>query len=220
VLCLVLFFATNGWAAFPTTGILDSFDRANAGSLGADWNEVVASYSIVSNQARGNAVSNWQIANYVAITYDADFEVYLTLNTLSNTSGSGEIYGIDANGNGYGVLWNNYTNTMQISIHNGSDWGEALGSVISQTINSGNKIGFSKVGSTLTAYINTGGGWSVVDTVIDNTYNVSPIYLSMACYRSSTEADYYNDFGGGTAVSGDVYSGRGFGRGIGRGIGR
>jgi predicted extracellular nuclease len=65
---------------FPTTGILDNFNRAN-GRLGSNWKGTLSAYRIVGNQVdvRNNGPIYWKNA------FGVDQEVYVTLTTVASS---------------------------------------------------------------------------------------------------------------------------------------
>jgi hypothetical protein len=69
---------------FPTTGILDAFNRAN-GSLGSGWSGSTGAYAVAGNQldVNGNGSIFWSGASY-----GADQEAHLTVATIDPTAGS------------------------------------------------------------------------------------------------------------------------------------
>ena len=75
---------------FPTTSVLDSFDRADGG-LGSNWSTptFVTGFNISSNVAFGATTANIQYYNVA--TYGADFEIFAD---VSNLPGSGEQCGL------------------------------------------------------------------------------------------------------------------------------
>ncbi len=73
--------ATPAGSGFPSTGVLDNFNRAN-GAIGANWDGVTGGYSVSANQLR--VVNNAD--NYIfwsAASFGADQEVYVTLATVT-----------------------------------------------------------------------------------------------------------------------------------------
>jgi predicted extracellular nuclease len=65
---------------FPTTAILDNFNRPN-GNLGSNWKGTTSAYRIVGNQVdvRGNGPIYWKNS------FGVDQEVYVTLTTVAST---------------------------------------------------------------------------------------------------------------------------------------
>lgn len=194
--------------AFPTTGVLDTFDRANGG-LGSNWSDepfndsVGGSFAIFSNRidiATGVYCSAW----YNAATYGPDTEVYIDVDVASNnftwltlwlriSSPSASA----STGDGYGVEISWDGNLAFYRMDNGvsTDLGDQAVSALSD----GDGFGASMIGSTLQAYRRQSGVWSTFGTpVVDSTYSAGG-YLGISSYDAAGAA-FYNNFGGGTVV--------------------
>lgn len=94
--------------AFPTTGVLDNFNRTNANPLDGSWTNGWwdnGNMRLVSNQLQGTTANKWNGARYNAATYGADCEVYIEF-----ISGADEfeiclrVGGTEANPDGYELL--------------------------------------------------------------------------------------------------------------------
>ncbi len=75
--------AVGAVSTFPTTGVLDNFNRANGG-LGALWVDDAASLSIVSNTMRQIGLSSSTVWN--GATFGPDQECYLTLQAVTSNA--------------------------------------------------------------------------------------------------------------------------------------
>lgn len=186
--------------AFPTTGILDTFDRANegpppsaswTGGFGAGQTNLM---KVISNQAGetdGPANAYWNPS-----TFGPDSEVYSTLPIVFFATvylfariinlGAGTLDGYTAYwepNTAYFVRWDNDVLTI-------------LGANESVTLAINDKFGFEIVGSTLSIYKNTG-SWALVNTRSDPTYS-SAGNIGMG---TDTPQTRFDDFGGGTVVA-------------------
>lgn len=161
--------------------LVDNFNRADESPLsgGGAWsNQVVTSngaVNLASNQVGGSAggiCSAW----YNASLPGADCEVYATVpvppgSPITNvrvyariaTPGTAGVdaYFLQYTGNGTWSLFR-LTNASATSIASGS-----VG------LSAGDKIGISCVGSTISAYVYTGGAWSLLGSATDATYGAA-----------------------------------------------
>ncbi len=71
-------------AGFPSTGVVDNFNRAN-GSVGSAWSGTTAGYSISSNQLRVGS-SGEQHIYWNSASFGADQEAYVTLSTINSSA--------------------------------------------------------------------------------------------------------------------------------------
>lgn len=181
--------------AFPTTSVLDDFNRAN-GALGSNWTTptFASSFSISSNVVFGGSTGNIQYYNVA--TYGPDFEIYVS---VPNLPGSGQQCGIVGGAlqpgsaitiDGYSVTYTHGApGTLAIlRITDGAAAATVASS--SQTLTAGDQIGLKRVGTTLTSYING----TQIDTGTDSTHTGAG-YLVM--YSTNTTHSFDN-FGGGT----------------------
>ncbi len=186
--------------AFPTTGILDSFNRANEGPPpSASWSTGVFTggagngLKVVSNtcMASGaNASGWWNLAQY------GNSEVYFTVVDYGNADNSlyirlgdpGEPSGLF---DGYQAVFSELNNRCRIfRWDDGSD--TQLGADISLTLLDGDQLGLSFVGSDVSLYQNG----VLVDTRTDATYTSGFIGV-----REDGLLNVLDAFGGGTVVS-------------------
>lgn len=181
--------------AFPTTSVLDNFNRAD-GALGSNWSTptFAAGFNISSNVAFGSTTGNIQYWNVA--TYGPDFEIYAD---IPNLPGSGQQCGLTGGVlqqtsaitlDGYAVAYTHGSpGTLAIQrITNGVVAATVASS--SQTLSAGDQIGLSRVGTTLTSYING----TQIDTGTDSTHTGAG-YLLMF---STNTTNSFDDFGGGT----------------------
>ncbi|GIK40303.1 MAG: hypothetical protein BroJett011_41360 [Chloroflexota bacterium] len=71
-------------AGFPSTGVVDNFNRAN-GSVGSAWSGTTAGYSISSNQLRVGS-SGEQHIYWNSASFGADQEAYVSLSTINSSA--------------------------------------------------------------------------------------------------------------------------------------
>lgn len=181
---------------FPVNGILDDFDRANEGPPMTGWDDLIAGLVVSSNVAAVSA-GGLNASYWLTIMTDADCEVYATIasNPASNRSMyvMARIADIAAPSfDGYALKFNKLaaTDTLQIiRIDNGIE--SVLGANFTQELTAGNKFGLGIVGTTLTAYVDTGSGWTSLGSRTDGIYSAAG-YLGLGIASGTL-----NDFGGG-----------------------
>ncbi|MFT3890486.1 MAG: RHS repeat-associated core domain-containing protein [Anaerolineales bacterium] len=92
-------------SGFPSTAVLDNFNRADNSGLGSGWDGVVSGYDILSNKVDVKTGDNhiyWQGGSY-----SADQEVYVTLSTVDTISTASE-------------------QDLLLKSQNASDWGDGV----------------------------------------------------------------------------------------------
>ena len=202
---------------FPTTGVLDNFNRTDAlltDSGNWDYHDSSAMNSGVQGKVLSNVVGPSDMAFWTsywsAASYGPDAEVFATLATLSN-NGSPHLLGLritnPGTGGAGGTNGNNYRAyfTPQVTSHELTyvryDAGveTQLGSTETPgNLAAGAQIGLQIIGSTLQAYADTGSGWTTYGTSrTDGTYTGAG-YVGTGCGDDTGRLD---DFGGGTVVT-------------------
>jgi hypothetical protein len=202
--------------AFPTTGILDNFNRADTGPpLSASWdypvdNNGAAGLKVLSNQCGEN--SSGYASSWWTTAVGPDSEIYATCVGAIASGVSIDLFlrlaspGSGGSGNasvdGYDVGFYNNAGTFELyhwRIDNNVY--TQLGST--QTpgpLNAGDKIGAEMIGSTLQAYRHNGTSWSSYGSSrSDSTYSGSG-YVGVQIATSTTQR--IDDVGGGTVVTG------------------
>ncbi len=198
--------------AFPTTSVLDDFNRANEGPPpSASWrtdnyNTASSTLAVDTNICITTGFPNG--GGLWGTSVGADTEVFVTENfSPSNgqsfylfarivTPGSAAVDGYlaefdraDANP-GYTIRIQRIDNNSLTT----------LGAVITETGGAhvdGNAVGLSVVGSTLSVFIRRSGVWSAaIDTRTDSTYAAG----GFIGFRMSATSMLGDDFGGGTVV--------------------
>lgn len=203
---------------YPKTPIVDTFDGTDDPSPMAGWSNIgsVSGISRVSNVAVGDANgNNLAYASTFGLTGDS-YEAYITISTKGT---SGTIAGVMAGvkdvsaGNTFdGYVASVAQTVFRLSrIDNGA---ETLLYSHSVTPVAGNKVGLRRYGGQLELWINTGSGWSRVQTVVDTTHPLGG-YLGLVTTHTSWAM---NDIGGGTLTFPFRSIGRGVLLGVGRGV--
>ena len=189
--------------AFPTTGILDSFTRTNSASLGANWIELDGGAQIVSNAAKyDGGMSLWGVAKFT------DCEVYSTIGALAQivyfewrvalASNRTLDPTVSNNWSGYGAQFDPVANTVDVFKYDGSS-STPIGSTISTTIDLGDSIGISMVGSTIKVYVKpAAGSWAQVGSNLTDSTYTSAGRIAVEFGGSSVTVD---EFGGGDAIT-------------------
>lgn len=196
--------------AFPTTGLLDSFTRADENPLsgGGNWDGPMYSGGsellVTSNQIgqAGSFANSW----WAASTFGPDCEAYMVMSTVSSGGGQMVLFvrvqspgttGID----GY-ELFDVSGTTRFFRIDNEAE--TQLGADITHSFSNGDSLGFEAIGSTLTAYDKSAGTWSSYGSRTDATYG-SAGSIGAGINSSGPRGD---DFSGGTITSGATFNRR------------
>jgi hypothetical protein len=196
---------------FPTTAVLDDFNRANTGPPpSANWSTDIAAlsdggYKVVSNQLIESATGPTQWSQWWnATAFGNDQECYFTYGSggvsqvelwiRMNNVGTGGLTGyavhVDAT-TFYLYRWNAGSSTT-------------LTSAITHGLAAGSKLGLRMVGSLLQLFTDNGSGWQLRDQVVDATYATG----SRIGLLTQNSARTFDDYGGGTYVppgSGTVF---------------
>ena len=192
--------------AFPTTGILDNFNRDNEGPpLSANWTSTgVGGLKVISNVAAGNT-SGDNVEAYTAASYAANSEAYCTIATMVGSDEDIALF-VRAdlvNGNAYEVSYTNdvddghvirfYRLDAMDDIKLGADI------VLGFTPEAGDKIGIKVVGSVIEAWAKDGAAsWTLIGSRTDATYSTGG-YLGLKIFATTARVE---DFGGGSSVGG------------------
>lgn len=187
--------------AFPVNGILNDFNQANEGPPITGWANIVSGLIVSSNVCAPSGSGN-RSGYRTTILTAADCEVYATISAVPSANRNmtllARLHNISGSSiDGYGLRFNKLsgTDTLQIVRVDGGVLTN-LGSAISQELVVGNKFGLEIVGGTLTAYVDTGSGWTAVGSATDSTYSVAG-YLGIDIGGTGT----LDDFGGGELVA-------------------
>ncbi len=185
--------------SFPTTPVLDNFDRANNANLGANWvgNPIGLGwpdYAIAGNLASA-AASSWCSSAWNSVI-GPDIEAYVTLTTVGAPIYGELIYGASAKSstfNGYSLRYD--ATHIYLGRYDAGVWTQLA--VVSITLANGNKWGVSRIGNTHTVYVDTGSGFGSVLTTTDGTYSAAGYIMLVTDNGAGVTL---NDFGGGAPV--------------------
>jgi hypothetical protein len=206
--------------AFPTTGILDAFNRADENPLtAATWGTPIQSAkgslkivsTVVAVSTSGTSQQYWSVS-----TFGPDVELFMDVPTLPATTKGLGLYGRVANpGNAstataYGLAYTTDTGFGYYKFTVGTTFTQ-LGSTDPTAILAGDSIGLQITGgatTTLAGFRKTGGTWSPLPIVPTVTDSSSPITAAgfIALEMNDTTARTDN-FGGGTVVTSSGVSG-------------
>lgn len=189
--------------AFPTTPVIDNFNRANADPPpSASWTGIYgAGFLIVSSAISKTANADTSGILWSASTFGPDSECYYTVANAGASQAAGRIYvRIDAGvTGGYSLTWNAFSTLISIKIV-ASGTETTLGAAIEQPIADGDGIGLEAVGTTLTAYHKpAAGAWTSIGSRSDATWAVGG-KIGLDGYADVGTAVIFDDFGGGTYV--------------------
>jgi hypothetical protein len=197
--------------AFPTTGLLDNFDRANEGPPpSTNWTTAVLSGAGTghdgvevagSGQLKGNGSAD-NFGQWNVQTFGPDSEVFCAIDTMADTLFCILYLGllnIGANTtDGYCLRFDKEAATDEFNIgriDNGAI--TFLHAGVQQELTLTDSIGFERIGSTLTGYHKpVAGSWTQILQVSDSTYT-SAGHIGIMLRGGTMLAD---DFGGGTVV--------------------
>ncbi len=211
LLCLLLLaFAPAAYAQFPTTGLLDDFNRTDEGPPpSADWandcqNDDSNGCNVFGNELVRDAGGG--TARWTDSTFGPDTEVFVTISSIPGTFAKVKLYArIDGSQNNSYYLQVENKNASQGHLFFYKWTSGTTRTEISSLLNNnsvhhdeGDIWGFEVIGSTLTAYKDAGSGFvqihQTTDTDITAAGNIclSPITVEL------------DDFSGGTVVVSDV----------------
>jgi len=187
--------------AFPYTGIVDTFDRADENPIAGNWtNDALGEGAnnqlrILSNQVKAVTAATSCEAYYNAAQYNENIEVYFTVITIPGASQRVECGFIQAPGNtantrGYTAQIANSADTSQIGRFDAGGGATVIASTTSITYTTNDVLGLRRsAGGVLQMFKN---GVVVLEGV-DNTYT-GKFYLEL-CIRDTT--GIVDSFGGG-----------------------
>lgn len=197
---------------FPTTPILDDFNRADENPLdNGTWDATactaltVTHCQLVSNQARGVGGSWW-----LTTLASGDNEVYSTQPVKSGTAGvEGPGLALNADGcaqnstrTGYGANWQVAATTDRDHIEvgqlgNATAISGGLVTHIAIPATNGNKLGLCKVGKTMHTFVDVGSGWEWASAIYWQSFSRDSGKLGLLSGETNARMD---DFGGGAHV--------------------
>lgn len=182
--------------AFPATGILDNFNRAN-GALGANWggNLFAGDNNLVidSNQAKPGAEP---ANNGWATQFGPDCEVYVDITTYSSHTNIVARWSVlGGSPSGYMVAAHGDVSLIKVYRFTGGSFTELI--TFAQVVESGDSLGMRVSGSTIYVYykdVSVSSDWYAVGQVIDATHSGAG-YIGLYQVHPTTFTD---NFGGGT----------------------
>lgn len=187
--------------SFPTTPILDDFNRAD-GAVGGNWSILTGTMVVSGNQVASSGGA--AVAYYNAITPGPDCEVYMYLPVLPGVGNNvdlglrvqdvgGGILAVD----GYAVVYSQQVGTDNILIQQFDNVVASTLATFNQDLSPGDGFGMAAVGDLLVArYLPASGGYVDLGSVADNSY-LSAGYLTLALRGTTVRGD---NFGGGTRL--------------------
>ena len=188
---------------FPTTGVLDTFDRADAATLGANWTDFINGWSIASNLAAAevNAADNATL--WSASTFGPDCEGYVEVPTKPPTDRNigiwircttTDVATID----GYIAVIGVASDTDVQQFYRFDNYAfTQLGANVTDEFAAGESLGAEMIGSTLALYNKVGGTWTQLATRTDTTYGAAG-YIGLLSTSTTIRVD---NFGGGTIAA-------------------
>lgn len=188
--------------AFPTTGILDNFNRDDEGPPpSASWANITDGLEVIGSECAGDQaaenISYWNVA-----TFGADCECYASIVNLTEAHGVWARMKDVGASNTLDGYWVRVVAADTIRIYRVDDGSATqLGADVTQTVAAGDKLGIECVGDQVSAYFDDGGaGWGAIGVRTDATYGAAG-YIGANITDTSQRLD---DFGGGTVVVGGI----------------
>jgi len=202
--------------AFPTTPVLDDFNRSN-GAIGSNWSTPAVGSSDVAPTINTNVViagtSVYGSAYWNVETFGPDCEVYMTIPAAATGWSAGFLTcrAQDINT----ASQDEYQ--IQIDVSGGIDLKRTINDTqsavllaLADVINAGDKIGMRVItqgnDNLIEIWADVGAGWVMLDDYLDvNANSTYPVianagYIAFALYGNSAVTRSIDDFGGGTYV--------------------
>jgi hypothetical protein len=182
---------------FPTTRLLDNFNRANEHPVTGIWGAADTGAQIVSNVLTASVTGGDGATTSTSYT---DVEAYATITALLNANADEfqiSVRGDYTNGNFYGVIYVKNAGTDTIYLRETASWSDTNHVTVAQEVGVGDSIGISAIGSLITIYYKaSGGSWSNIGSITDTTLTSgkTQLWINEASANSAT----VDDFGGGT----------------------
>lgn len=204
--------------AFPTTGTLDSFSRANEDPIATGWMDASPYYFVAGDTGFLALLSN-KLTNatgggtdtssgWDASSFTAPLEIWATITTASAVATDAfKLLAMtaisDAAADGYELHVEKSAGTDIWRIRRRDNvTPTTLGADMSQEIASGDSVGLSISSGTITAYYKSGAGaWTTVGTRTDSTYT-GTFYIGVKTVQSVSGAWKAAPFGGGAIGGG------------------
>ena len=198
--------------AFPTTSVLDDFNRANESPVNTNWAAIPdiadGEMNLNTNAVRA-AEASTSMSHWSAASFGPDMEVFITVVVWEDANGSNHFLHVrlDPSGttgiDGYQMATTKRSGQDdQIEIVRlDADTETILGSVfdVGGELDDGIDIGLEVIGTTIAVYRDTGGGWSQDFSREDSTYDGTSPHVRIAMGMED-ESGSMDDFGGGTVA--------------------
>ena len=200
--------------AFPTTQILDNFNRANEGPPpSANWAgpwEQSSGLVVSGNQCAPSATGN-KDAYWSAATFGPNVEAFVTIATIPTTDGASIRLGVrivepgpgdnSTTADGYIAMWQFVaasTDSVRLfSLTNGAT--TELGTGVLLDMADGDQLGLEAIGSTIKVYTKSGAGaWTERRSETDATYSAAGYIGLQLIADAGIRCD---DFGGGRVLA-------------------
>jgi hypothetical protein len=197
--------------AFPTTGILDAFNRADQDPAMTGWSGLglfggTSQIGVTSNQLAKRLGGTGFTSDYFTVaTYGPDCEAYITIPVLPAgatdevvflgariaTPGSGTC-------DGYFVYLERPTTLQLYRVDNGGQTGLGSAVTLGAAIAAGDSVGIECIGSSIKAYYKqAAGAWTQQQAVTDATYSAAG-NIGLEIFGTTTRLD---DLGGGNVAA-------------------
>jgi hypothetical protein len=186
---------------FPSTGVLDDFNRAD-GALGANWNNIDPGYPlpVVASDQAACANSTIDPSAYWTTSFAADQEVFVKLGEYP--AGDSTVLMVRISGSlpsttedGYAVYFDGTSVAIRRS-DNGVKTTLATFPMSASELYAGVRV----EGSAIFAYVSSDGiTWRVAGAAHDTTYAAAG-YIGFFSNVPSNTIHHYDDFGGGAIV--------------------
>lgn len=190
--------------AFPTTGLVDDFNRAN-GALGANWANSIdgggsgTGWKIVSNHAENDNTNLFESSYYSASTFGPNTEVYFTkleaVAAAKQTFVWARITSPGASVNGYLVRFGSSGDSTDCGIEKlVAGVNSSIGSTFVKQVAINDIVGLEVIGTSIKAYVNA---VQVGSTQTDSSHSGAGS-IGMQCRDGTVSID---NFSGGSVVA-------------------
>ncbi len=222
-LCLLLLLASPAVAAFPTTGLIDDFNRANENPLSeaGNWESPpipggggsCETFKLVSNAIQDDSTADGCGSGqaYWEVVFGPGVEVYASFPTVWNAAGSDGWFWLNGNAeptaatDGYRCYFFYDTGSWKYGCdrHDNTVATNISADTVGPTLGSGDKLGVELTAAGLFTWYHfpSGGAWGVASgptPFTDTTYTTGHIGISKGFNDTTSIVD---DFSGGTIVA-------------------
>ena len=181
--------------SFPANGVFETFTGTdNTTPPNANWTNQLNTIQILSNAAAGGTADVDNFASYATSVATNSAEYYVTVTTWYDAF-FWLVYTNSGYTDGY-VLRVAYPNTIGVYKWTTGWIGVQVGSNLTQTISSGDSVGFSRSGSTIKVYYKaSGGSWGQLGSDFTDTSYTDMTKFSLNIHGPNNRLD--NAGGGG-----------------------